>query len=125
LIRVQPRRAALVVAYMAFVYCVSAVPGSWLAGLRLSYGFWDFLHVPLYAGLASVTLFAVEGPAWVRVPFALCLCLAFGFTDEWHQQFVPGRVFSWHDIGNDLVGALLGITAREGFFAADLPREKG
>ncbi len=123
--RVQPLRAALVTAYMAFTYSVSAVPGSWLAGLKLSYAFWDFLHVPLYAGLASVTLFAVEAPVWVRIPFAFCVCLAFGFSDEWHQQFVPGRVFSWSDIGNDGLGALLGITAREGFCAAELPRRGG
>ncbi len=123
--RVAPRRAALVAAYMAFMYSVSAVPGSWLGALRLSYAFWDFLHVPLYAGLASVTLFAIEAPAWTRIPLAFCVCLGFGFTDEWHQQFVPGRVFAWSDLGNDLLGVLLGISAREGFFAADLPGNRG
>jgi VanZ family protein len=122
-VRVIPLRALLVLGYMAGMYAFSAIPGSTLARLGWSYAFFDFLHVPLYAGLAVVALGALEGPPFARIGVALCVCAAFAFLDEFHQIYVPGRVFSWSDLGNDALGILLGITLRESFPASGLTTE--
>ena len=121
--RVIPARVLVMLAYMAGMYAFSAIPGRSLAGLGWSYVFFDFLHVPLYAGLAVVTLAALEGPPLVRIGAALAICLGFGFLDEFHQIYVPGRVFSWSDLGNDALGALLGITLRESWATPGLRAE--
>jgi VanZ family protein len=122
-VRVIPLRAALALLYMAGMYAFSELPGSSLARLGWSYTFFDFLHVPLYAGLGVVTLAALVGPAPLRIAAAFAVCAGFGFLDEFHQLYVPGRVFSWSDLGNDALGALLGITLRESWAAPGLSPE--
>lgn len=39
---------------------------------------------------------------------AVLLSTAYGFTDEFHQWFIPGRSASWSDIAADGVGSLAG-----------------
>lgn len=34
------------------------------------------------------------------------LAAAYGFSDEWHQSFIPGRHASWADIAANSLGAL-------------------
>ena len=41
--------------------------------------------------------------------------MAFAFSDEWHQSFVPGRYFSYGDILLDAIGVALGLLAGELF----------
>jgi hypothetical protein len=122
-VRVIPSRAALTLAYMIGMYAFSAIPGRSLAGLGWSYAFFDSLHVPLYAGLAAVTLAALDGPPLARIAAGVVVCLCFAFLDELHQVYVPGRVFSWSDLGNDALGTLLGITLRESWGAPGLSPE--
>jgi hypothetical protein len=114
-IRVHPLRALLALAYMASIFALSALPGRALAGLGLWAGLADLLHVPLYAGLALVTILALEGRLWLRVAITAATCLLFALTDEWHQTFVPGRVFAAADLRADAVGVALGISLREGW----------
>ena len=40
---------------------------------------------------------------------ALAICLAYGFSDEIHQLFVPGRAFEISDLAMDGLGSLIGI----------------
>lgn len=40
---------------------------------------------------------------------AIALTVAYGFIDEWHQSFVPGRMPDWRDIAADTVGAVLAM----------------
>ncbi len=115
MIRVAPMRTLLVAAYMAGIYLLSATPGRQLAILGLPTSFFEFAHVPLYAGFAWVTLWALEGGLLLRIGLTAAVCMAFGLSDEWHQLFVPARVFSFADLGADAVGIALGITLREGF----------
>ena len=39
--------------------------------------------------------------------FSFLLSALYGFSDEWHQSFVPQRNASWADIAADLLGALV------------------
>jgi len=48
-----------------------------------------------------------RGMAWV----AWSLCLAYAFSDEFHQSFVPGRDSSSFDVGFDSAGAAIGVLA--------------
>ena len=116
MIRVHPRRALLALAYMAGIFSLSALPGGVFGG-TLRPGLADLLHVPLYAGFAWVTLVALEGRLWLRIALTCAGCLAFALSDEWHQSFVPGRVFSVADLGADAVGVAIGISVREGWRA--------
>jgi len=55
--------------------------------------------------------------AWARPRRAASLAAAFfllaalGLLDEWHQLFVPGRIFSLLDWLFDLIGVLAGLAA--------------
>lgn len=40
---------------------------------------------------------------------AVLLSVLYGLTDEFHQQFIPGRTPDWLDIRNDLIGAVLAM----------------
>ena len=47
----------------------------------------------------------------LNVLFAAALGSAYGFSDEIHQLFVPGRVFSLSDITVDCIGSTAGAYA--------------
>ena len=42
---------------------------------------------------------------------AVLLSVVYGFTDEWHQMYVPGRAPDLYDILNDFIGATIGVFA--------------
>jgi len=44
----------------------------------------------------------------VWVLSATAVSFVYALTDEYHQYFVIGRLFSWKDIGNDVLGGSLG-----------------
>lgn len=125
MIRVHPVRAFLALAYMASIFALSALPGRVLAGVGLWSGLADLLHVPLYGGLALVTILALEGRLWLRVAITAATCLLFALTDEWHQTFVPGRVFANADLRADAVGIALGISLREGWRVVGMHPQPG
>lgn len=106
---VLPWRAAVAGAYMAAIAALSSVPPDELASFGLSARLLDLAHVPLFAGLASVTLWALVGPRLRCALAAAVLCAAFAVTDEWCQQFVPGRVPSLDDLVADGAGILIGL----------------
>jgi VanZ family protein len=110
-IGVVPSRAVLVLAYMAGIFALSALPATRVASLGIRGLIADLAHVPLYAGLGSLTLFALRGSLATRAGAALAIGFAFAASDEWHQRFVPGRVFSLADLGSDALGLALGVGA--------------
>ncbi len=70
---------------------------------------WDkLLHASAWAGLMLLTLRAThrgEGPLRRGATIAAAaLSLAYGFSDELHQSFVPGRDPSFMDFLADTVG---------------------
>ncbi len=114
LIRLDPVRALVALAYMGGVYWLSSKPGRELASWGWSAFLLDLGHIPLFAGLALVTLWALVGPPRpLRMLIAGVLCLVFAATDEWHQRYVPGRVASLADVRSDAIGIALGLALAE------------
>jgi VanZ family protein len=82
----------------------------------------NFLHLPVYGGLAFLWFWALRH--WVaevgfRYLMALIFTLGHGFLDEWHQTFVPGRFGTLTDVGFDVVGAVLGLLVYRFRFAVE------
>ena len=100
-----------VVVWMAAIYygaAMSSVPQP-AAGVSDS-----VLHMSGYAGLAILTLRATARGKWAGVTvgaviLALLIVTAHGLTVEWLQMHVPTRSAEWRDVGNDVLGALLGL----------------
>jgi VanZ family protein len=49
---------------------------------------------------------------WLKdraILFAFCVAVVYGYSDEFHQRFVPGRLFDLYDILADAFGASLFI----------------
>jgi VanZ family protein len=100
-----------VAAWMAAIYWgagVSQVPGPAAA-------FSDtVLHMAGYSGLALLALRATAGGKWSGVTrravlLALTIAILHGLSVEVEQMFVPERMSEWRDVGNDVIGALLGV----------------
>ena len=109
-LRLDPAGGVLALLYMAAVVYVSSLPGRTLASWGWPPSWLDWVHVPLFAGMALVTLRAVVGPPRpVRAAIVMAACLIFGASDEWHQRYVPGRVSSLADLRLDALGIAIGI----------------
>jgi VanZ family protein len=106
-----PWRAVLALAYMGGIFWLSSLSASRVAALGIPAELVNLAHIPLFAGLGSVTLLALTGRTSMRIAFAVAIALAFALSDEWHQTFVPGRVFSLGDLGADALGVAIGIGA--------------
>lgn len=102
------------VAYMALIWWLSSKP----IVLPLPELPWrdKLAHVVEYGILGFLLSRAVRGswpsfrPARALVAAAL-LTSIWGYVDEIHQAFVPGRNSSAWDLLADVVGAVLGVTA--------------
>ena len=71
-------------------------------------------HVGVFGVLAVLiwwTLGLTSLSSGRRAMLAVLLTVAYGFMDEWHQSFVPGRTPDWRDIVADTVGATLAMLA--------------
>jgi VanZ family protein len=73
-------------------------------------------HMLTYGLLAALLLYGLSwkySGTWNARLAGLAVALAtlYGATDELHQTFVPGRTGNLVDIGWDLLGAVLGVTA--------------
>jgi len=113
-IRIVPVRALVALLYMVGTLGLSALPGREIARLGLRGYVLDLCHIPLFAGLTLVTLWALVGPRALRVGLVATGILAFAAIDEILQRWVPGRVASLADLGRDVLGIALGIAIAEG-----------
>ena len=109
MIRIHPARACLVLAYMLLVSVMTFMPGEQVVRLGLSGFLINLAHVPLFAGLSLLGIWAVSGPPIPRVAVVAIFCTLFSMVDEWGQRFVPGRVPSLEDVALDSAGILLGL----------------
>jgi VanZ family protein len=100
---------AIYMAAIFFASSLSAVPGP------VGYWFSDtVLHMACYGGLALFVLRALARGKWTGVTLgaaiaAWLIATLYGFTDEWHQAYVPGRESELRDLVNDAVGALAAV----------------
>jgi VanZ family protein len=101
-----------VAVYMAAIYYGAALPVT----PSVVSGFSDtVLHLSANAGLALLALRAVSGGRWAGVTWrtlaiALLITVAHGVSVEIEQMFVPSRFAEWRDVGNDVIGAVLGLS---------------
>ena len=75
------------------------------------------VHAVLYSGLAFLVAHAClrsfEGRSRIRIALVACfVTIMWGFLDEVHQAFVPGRSADLVDLLADGIGALFGASLR-------------
>ena len=95
---------------MALIFYLSAQPSLPKApGPRLDTLLKKLTHVAVY-----LLLFLLLVRAWGRghvgrttLEASLVATIAYGFSDEWHQSFVPGRHANWYDVVIDSAVPLL------------------
>ena len=100
-----------VVAWMAAIYYgagMGQVPGPAAAVSD------TVLHISGYAGLAALILRATAKGRWANVTartvaIALIIATLHGLSVELEQMYVPTRMAEWRDVGNDILGALIGL----------------
>ena len=74
------------------------------------------LHFAAYAVLSLLVIWASTRGRWRRttgrvVLLATLTCAAYGYSDEVHQRFVPGRQYDLRDLGADVLGGMTaGVT---------------
>jgi VanZ family protein len=128
-------RWGVAIAWMAAIFCMSAqssLPGMYerfenvlsVAG-----------HLIEYAALALFLWWAVRGQFHLRgesrvrhaAAWAFVIAVAFGFSDEIHQYFVPGRHMDPLDWLTDAIGAAMAlwIVSRVVKCRADAPPANG
>ena len=73
------------------------------------------VHVIAYAGLGLLTARALARGLRCVTPAAfwgaVVIAFLYGVSDEYHQTFVPGRVFDVMDIAADGIGSVVGAGA--------------
>lgn len=114
-----------------------APPVSWmvllffLSGLEISTdlaigGLDKLVHTILYFVLGASLAWS-RWKTGSKVPgFMLVLVgIIYGYLDEWHQSFVPGRFPSWGDGLADVIGLVLGFYFLEKLFSRPVALGKG
>ena len=103
------------VVWMAVIFYLSHQPGSELESylpffqrLFPQLSSFNAGHYAAYFVLALTYYWAIGPtvPGWKGRLAALILSVLYGFTDEFHQMFVPDRTADWLDIRSDFAGAL-------------------
>ncbi|MBD3389149.1 MAG: hypothetical protein GF416_08650 [Candidatus Altiarchaeales archaeon] len=92
--------------YMSVIFIISSIPSSGIPGGVSPYS--GFFHFMEYFILA-ILLFPIFYNNSNRLFYVLFIATFYGVTDEIHQFFVPGRVFSTVDMFLDLAGATAGV----------------
>jgi VanZ family protein len=69
------------------------------------------LHLAAYAVMSLLVIWASTRGRWRRttgrvVLLATLICAAYGYSDEVHQRFVPGRQYDLWDLGADVLGGM-------------------
>ncbi|MBM4337714.1 MAG: VanZ family protein [Deltaproteobacteria bacterium] len=112
--RILPLRGLAALAYLIGVLVLTTLPGREVSAWGVSDALLDLAHVPLFAGLTLVTLWAVVGPRVPRLLLVTASLIAFAAIDEGLQLLVPGRFASFGDVLRDVVGVGIGAAVFEG-----------
>ena len=110
-------RIIIPLAYMLGIFALSSIPdtGSIESEAEkilqwVSPEFQNFLHIPLFGGLAGCWYWALK--PWLdgpnnKIAIAFIITTIYSFFDEYHQLSVPGRFGSFTDLGLNAIGAIL------------------
>ncbi len=100
----------LLAVLLALLVFGTQMPGAWKdETLRVAHLPWwltKVAHFGLFAGMAGL---ASAAPLHWRVPAVLGAALALGLTTEGLQFWASNRTPTWHDVGIDMAGAVLGL----------------
>ena len=112
------------VLWMGFLFFLSELEvqvqsNFWFPGLD------KLVHGVLYA-ILGVSLAWSKLRTGSKIPGyqLLLIGLVYGYLDEWHQSFVPGRFPSWADGLADVVGLIIGFYFFNRFFSKSLDRDE-
>ncbi len=100
------------IAWAALIFTLSSIPAEDLPPIDIINA--DKLaHMFVYAVLGFLAMRAFRiSTSIFRLPFVvMALCVIYGLTDEFHQQFIPGRVPSVYDFIADSLGSIIGTWA--------------
>lgn len=100
-------RWAVVVAYLGLIFFLSSQSSLPSLPGRISD---KVQHFTAYGILSALVVWAVTDGfrrrvTWQVVLLATLTGLVYGFSDEVHQRFVPGRQYDLHDLAADVLGA--------------------
>jgi len=96
------------------IFILSSIPSDNLPDFNISMG--DKLqHIIAYSVmgflLARAVFYQTRFPGWRNnyIPVVLIIGILFGISDEFHQNFVPGRFMDVMDLVADSIGICLGL----------------
>lgn len=101
-------RWAVVALYMGAIFFMSSqsvLPDPGLVSDKTA-------HAGIYALLSGLIVWAFVAGDWRRVSLrvvvlAVVASVVYGWSDEAHQLFVPGRTYEWLDLAADTAGAVV------------------
>ncbi len=107
-----PRGWPPVILWMAVIFGLSSMPGNNFPNVLIP-GISSIAHAIEYSVLGALLLrgFMYSFPENSRILLAfysVSFAILFGFSDEWHQTFVPGRFCELEDLIVDAISAVLG-----------------
>ncbi|MDI6825622.1 MAG: VanZ family protein [Candidatus Aenigmarchaeota archaeon] len=80
-------------------------------------GFDKIEHAIEYSILGFLALGCFTNRSKLKIViFVIIICFLYGFLDEIHQYFVPGREFSVFDVLANSIGSLLGVSINLKFY---------
>ena len=96
---------------MAGIYYMSSRTGQELTSLFQFFSSLNWGHLVAYFVLALTFLYPLKDRFTLKrsMVIAILLSVIYGFTDEWHQMYVPGRAPDIYDIMNDTIGASIAM----------------
>lgn len=104
------------VAWMAVIYYLSGRTGGELNSLFPFLHRWfpemnsfNWGHFVAYFVLSLAFYWGIGNHGWRGKACSVLLCVLYGLTDEFHQQFVDGRTPDVLDLRNDMIGAILSM----------------
>jgi len=108
------RFAKFAVGWALLIFVLSSIPGAAFPSSKLlSYD--KLIHAAVYAVLGAFSFMAMprswSQKASVLVLMSGAITTLYGFTDEFHQLFVPGRSADLRDVLADCVGGFVGALA--------------
>jgi hypothetical protein len=114
------RFAKFAAAWALLIFALSSIPGAAFPASKL-FSYDKLLHAGVYAVLGAFTFMALPRRWGMRtsvlVLVAGAITTLYGFSDEFHQMFVPGRSADLRDVLADCVGGLVGAGAASVLFS--------
>lgn len=95
------------IAYLALIFSISSIPSDAIPGPKL-FSIDKVYHIIEYFILSLLVLrLMIYHKVKHAYLIAILIAALYGVTDEFHQGFVPGRLFSYYDMVANAVGASL------------------